>query len=212
MRPGRHADGGGLFLCVVDLDHRFWTYRYRFAGKETELGLGSYPKVGLAEARRLHADLRDMLANGSNPRDEKRRAPKGDVIDPLALEQAAKDAGLVKALLAARVKLDPATTPDLTSLYRHYDRDGTLLYVGVTQAPMTRAKRHKEESPWGHLIAIITIDDYPTKDEAEAAEADAILAEHPIYNCHVALYRKRYLDARGMTVSLWPRPQTKAAE
>jgi len=72
--PGRHADGDGLFLRVIDDDHRFWTYRYRLGGKETELSLGPYPKIGLDEARRLHAKARAEVVNGIDPRAAKKLA------------------------------------------------------------------------------------------------------------------------------------------
>jgi integrase len=73
-RAGRHADGEGLFLRVVDAERRFWTYRFRLAGRESELSLGPYPKVGLDEARRLHAVARAKVVNGVDPRAEKKSA------------------------------------------------------------------------------------------------------------------------------------------
>jgi integrase len=78
-RQGRHGDGQGLFLRVLapgpqggKPERRFWTYRFRLGGKETELSLGPYPKVGLDEARRLHAAARGKVANGIDPRADKR--------------------------------------------------------------------------------------------------------------------------------------------
>ena len=87
--PGRHGDGDGLFLRVNDADHRFWTYRYRLGGKETELSLGPYPKIGLDEARRLHAKARAEVVNGIDPRAAKKlareaKAAKADQAPPSA--------------------------------------------------------------------------------------------------------------------------------
>ncbi len=48
---GKHADGGGLYF-VKTTDGAKWIYRYSFAGRRREMGLGSYPAVSLAEARR----------------------------------------------------------------------------------------------------------------------------------------------------------------
>jgi integrase len=73
---GRHGDGDGLFLRVADADHRFWTYRYRLGGKETELSLGPYPKIGLDEARRLHAKARADVLSGADPRAAKKLGAK----------------------------------------------------------------------------------------------------------------------------------------
>jgi integrase len=72
--PGRHGDGDGFFLRVADADHRFWTYRYRLGGKETELSLGPYPQMGLDEARRLHAKARAEVLDGVDPRAAKKQA------------------------------------------------------------------------------------------------------------------------------------------
>jgi integrase len=72
-RPGRHGDGQGLYFRVTGDGHCFWTYRFRLNDRETELSFGSYPKVSLDEARRLHAAARAKVVNGDDPRAEKKR-------------------------------------------------------------------------------------------------------------------------------------------
>jgi hypothetical protein len=54
-KPGRHADGGGLFFRTIPGEKAYWVYRYRIAGREREMSLGKWPTVSLAEARILHA-------------------------------------------------------------------------------------------------------------------------------------------------------------
>ena len=80
MEPGRHSDGGGLYLAIETGDHarRAWVfmYRERGTGRRRELGLGSAkgPKragLTLAEARTKAADVRKTLANGKDPKQEK---------------------------------------------------------------------------------------------------------------------------------------------
>lgn len=73
-RPSvRMADGGGLYLEVSPpgpkspAGSKLWRWKYRFGGKEKRLALGQYPRVSLAEARRLHAAARDQLAAGTDP-------------------------------------------------------------------------------------------------------------------------------------------------
>ena len=52
LRPGRHGDGGTLFLVVEPGGRsRHWVQRLTVDGKRRDLGLGGYPYVGLAEAR-----------------------------------------------------------------------------------------------------------------------------------------------------------------
>lgn len=68
------------------------------------------------------------------------------------------------------------------SVYRHYDEDGRLLYVGIARNPRRRGFQHKSGSSWGQLIARTAIADFPTRSEALDAEARAIAFELPIYN------------------------------
>ena len=64
------ADGGGLHLQVTAKGARSWIFRYRWQGKRPELGLGAYPAVTLAEARRRAELARSALA-AIPPRDPK---------------------------------------------------------------------------------------------------------------------------------------------
>lgn len=69
-------DGGGLYLQVSAKRARSWLFRYRWKGKRPEIGLGSYPAVTLADARRRAEVARAALAE-LPPRDPK-IALKGD--------------------------------------------------------------------------------------------------------------------------------------
>jgi hypothetical protein len=68
---GRHADGGGLYLSVKN-GGRSWTYLYRFKGRRIELGLGTASTVSLARARDLARNCRNILAEGVDPKAERR--------------------------------------------------------------------------------------------------------------------------------------------
>lgn len=65
-KPGKHFDGGGLFLHVTE-SGRYWRMKYRHAGKEKLLALGVYPEVGLSEARQRRDDARTLLRAGNDP-------------------------------------------------------------------------------------------------------------------------------------------------
>ncbi len=71
LPPGMHGDGGGLYLRVQSVSGdrvaKSWLLRYRFAGKRRDMGLGQYPLVSLAEARRKADDARRQLAAGVDP-------------------------------------------------------------------------------------------------------------------------------------------------
>lgn len=68
----RIADQGGLCLEVKTTGKKFWRYRYRFEGKATMLGLGSYPSMSLAEAREAHMQASKTLKSGLNPKQVKK--------------------------------------------------------------------------------------------------------------------------------------------
>lgn len=69
--PGRHSDGGGLYLRVTDSGTRRWVFRYSDPRTRTlrEAGLGSAGKLGLslAAARQEAARIREMIRVGEDP-------------------------------------------------------------------------------------------------------------------------------------------------
>jgi hypothetical protein len=71
-------------------------------------------------------------------------------------------------------------------LYRHFDKDGALLYVGVTNNLKVRLRTHRR-SPWFADIAKTTTESFPSRKAAGKAEAKAILTEKPRYNRNVLL-------------------------
>ena len=66
-RNYRVSDGGWLYIEVAPTGQKRWRWKYRFAGKESMLGFGSYPAVSLAEARRKRDAGRLLLNSGKNP-------------------------------------------------------------------------------------------------------------------------------------------------
>lgn len=66
-KPGKHFDGGGLFLHVQAGGARYWRMKYRFGGRERLLSLGVYPEVSLAQARAKRDDARVVLRDGGDP-------------------------------------------------------------------------------------------------------------------------------------------------
>lgn len=70
--PGRHADGGGLYLSVSEGGRRRWVFLYRWHGKPRELGLGAATTVSLKEARALADEARRMVKSGKDPIAERR--------------------------------------------------------------------------------------------------------------------------------------------
>lgn len=65
--PGKHFDGGGLYLELTKAGGRYWRMKYRHSGKEKRLAFGVYPAVGLKDARDLAAAARKALQVGDDP-------------------------------------------------------------------------------------------------------------------------------------------------
>lgn len=65
--PGRHADGGGLYLRVQDGGARSWLFRSTAGGKARDIGLGPAAGAGaiaLADARAMARELSAQAAKG----------------------------------------------------------------------------------------------------------------------------------------------------
>ena len=75
-RPYKLADGAGLYLLVNATGSRLWRWKYRIAGREKLLALGSYPDVTLADAREACAAARRQRAAGIDPGEERQRAKR----------------------------------------------------------------------------------------------------------------------------------------
>jgi len=95
-KPGRHADGDGLYLLVKPTGARSWVLRVQVDGQRRDIGLGSVEtaplmlrsdigddipleersRLTLAEARELSTRLRNAAKAGRDPVAERRRERK----------------------------------------------------------------------------------------------------------------------------------------
>ena len=73
--PGKYEDGGGLRLVVSKTGARKWVLRFTIAGKRREMGLGSLPDVGLAEARNKASEARKFAKDGLDPIEARQAEP-----------------------------------------------------------------------------------------------------------------------------------------
>ena len=67
-------------------------------------------------------------------------------------------------------------------MYRFYDADGRLLYVGATTDLIRRTSEHRQSAWWFQLIAKTRLQVFPDLAAAKAAESVAIQEEEPIAN------------------------------
>jgi excisionase family DNA binding protein len=76
------------------------------------------------------------------------------------------------------------------SLYRFFDADGRLLYVGITKTLAVRWRNHSEKH-WWPSVATATITYFSNRVSAEVAETEAIITEKPLWNVKHSTTRKR---------------------
>lgn len=95
-KPGRHADGQGLYLLVKPTGARSWVLRVQVGGQRRDIGLGAVEtsalllrsdvgddtpleeksRLTLAEARELSSRLRNVAKSGRDPAAERKKDRK----------------------------------------------------------------------------------------------------------------------------------------
>ncbi|TDR90251.1 tyrosine-type recombinase/integrase [Enterovirga rhinocerotis] len=91
LGAGRHSDGGGLYLDRDRFGRARWLYFFVWNDKRREMGLGPYPVVSLAAARKARDEAERLVREGRDPiaeRDKARQAARavptfGEVADAL---------------------------------------------------------------------------------------------------------------------------------
>lgn len=81
------------------------------------------------------------------------------------------------------------------SVYRVYGVRGDLLYIGCSADPEKRMRQHmvNGESKWRWLAERVTVELFPDRASALAAESVAIREEEPIWN----------LNGSGRAAAAW---------
>ena len=68
-------------------------------------------------------------------------------------------------------------------LYRHFDKAGILLYVGISVSTIQRLRQHKvSHKNWFKDVARIEVEHFANEREARLAETKAIREENPLHN------------------------------
>jgi len=82
-KPIRLYDERGLYLEISPAGGKWWRLKYRMEGKEKRLSLGTYPEVGLKEARDRRDEARKLIADRIDP-SEHRKANRAASMDRAA--------------------------------------------------------------------------------------------------------------------------------
>jgi len=67
------ADGDGLILHITAQGGKIWHFRYYWAGKQKRMSFGSYPQLGLRDARMKRDEARALIAQGKNPSEQRKQ-------------------------------------------------------------------------------------------------------------------------------------------
>jgi len=87
---GKHCDGAGLWLVKRDDGGAQWVLRVTVHGRRREMGLGGFPALGLADARKVAERWRNVASAGRDPVKERE-----------AEERAARREDITLAILTA---------------------------------------------------------------------------------------------------------------
>lgn len=103
----------------------------------------------------------------------------------------------------------PGVTTSATSVYRYYDQNNLLLYVGITSRGGQRNREHNATKEWWPFVVRQDVEHYPTRAAATAREKNLIRAFHPPFNKqHNPDYRDLqaiYRASAGRKIVLVPR-------
>jgi hypothetical protein len=67
-------------------------------------------------------------------------------------------------------------------LYRHFDKNRNLLYVGISLTHMKRLSTHRLHADWFLQIKTVEIEHFKDRKTAMQAEREAIAHENPMFN------------------------------
>lgn len=86
--------------------------------------------------------------------------------------------------------------PEVACIYRMYDGDNALLYIGYSMNAAVRLNSHSSSAKWFGRVSRIEIERFPSARLARLAEAKAIRNENPEFNVR----HNRYVAAKGPKV------------
>jgi integrase len=70
--PGYYADGGNLYFRVAPGGARGWIFRFSRHDRTRDMGLGGFPEISLAAARKLAGRCRELVNEGTDPIEQRR--------------------------------------------------------------------------------------------------------------------------------------------
>lgn len=75
-KPGRHGDGGGLYLQIDPTGAKRWVFIYQREGRRREMGIGPLAGFTLQEARDARDQARRQLVRGEDPIEARKKSTR----------------------------------------------------------------------------------------------------------------------------------------
>ena len=126
-RGDRHLDLHGLYLQVMPSGSKQWLQRITLDGKRSDYGLGAYPFMGLAEARRK------AFENALAAREYRRAVARGEEPDLPPFERNRR----VTVAVRTRNSENPLQVPDFTRVNGH-----GLTFADAFEACIAERSKH----------------------------------------------------------------------
>ncbi|MZR29653.1 tyrosine-type recombinase/integrase [Sneathiella litorea] len=89
---GKHCDGAGLWLVKREDGGAQWVLRVTVHGRRREMGLGGYPALSLAEARKQAERWRNVAVTGSDPVKVRKAEERAERRENISLDVLTADA------------------------------------------------------------------------------------------------------------------------
>ncbi|MET4100627.1 integrase [Roseovarius sp. MBR-78] len=177
---GKHCDGAGLWLIKREDGGAQWVLRVTVHGRRREMGLGGFPALGLADARKLADRWRKVAAAGRDPvkeREAEERAARREDISLAVLTADAFEArkAELKGDGTAGRWLSPLTLHVLPKLGRvpvtdldQRDIRDTLAPIWHTKADTAQKALHRLSIVMRHAAALGLDVDLQATEKAKA--------------------------------------------
>ena len=143
-RAYKMADGESLYIAVLPIGTKSWRMNYRYLGKHKTLHIGSWPAVGIAEAREYRAEARKQVAAGKDPVRERKAARLARKIDASNTFKCVAEEWLVKNEKEGRSSVTLGKIRWLLSMA--YPMIGTLPVSKITPQEVLAVLRKIEAS------------------------------------------------------------------
>ncbi len=120
LKTGKHTDGEGLYLVVLNSGTKSFRRNYRFRGKQFTHTYGKYPAISLSKARELNRQVSVMLADNIDPKQEKKSSKiTGKLFSEYAyqwLEKQKEEGRAENTLHDMKLRIDKNLVPQLDKL------------------------------------------------------------------------------------------------